>query len=205
MNLRKGYLHSLALTATALMGSLALSANAAPTGWTLEPQQSRLDIQLTDHRQAGNTLTRMQAAPISGTINARGDIDAPLSLNQLDVVAQLPPMLTQKALKQGTKHIQGHIDPTVLRELAPNKSATTTVKLWDPAHHSDSRQITTTPVQLTRLNDGLIQMTTPSPVTVDISPLLRQDNAPLITNLLGYQQLDNHAQVTFHGTLRTQG
>ncbi|WP_414501029.1 MULTISPECIES: hypothetical protein [unclassified Zymobacter] len=205
MNLRKGYLHSLALTATALMGSLALSANAAPTGWTLEPQQSRLDIQLTDHRQAGNTLTRMQAAPISGTINARGDIDVPLSLNQLDVVAQLPPMLTQKALKQGTKHIQGHIDPAVLSELAPNKSATTTVKLWDPAHHPDSRQITTTPVQLTRLNDGLIQMTTPSPVTVDISPLLRQDNAPLITNLLGYQQLDNHAQVTFHGTLRTQG
>lgn len=203
MTSRKEYLRTLAFAATTLLGSTALPATAL-TNWALEPQQSRLDIQLTDHRPAGNTLTHMQATPISGTINARGDIDIPMSLNQLDVIAQLPPMLTQKALKQGTKHIQGHIDPTVLSGLTAQKPVTTTVQLWDPAHHPDSRQITSTPVQLTRLSDGQIQMVTPSPVAVDISPLLRQDNTPLITNLLGYQQLDNHAQVTFHGTLRIQ-
>lgn len=205
MTVRKGYLHTLAFTAsTLLLTPLAMTAHAAPTGWALESTLSALDIQLTDHRPAGKTLTHMRAAPITGTINSRGDIDVPLSWNQLDVVAQLPPMLTQKALKHGAQHIQGHIDPTALSTLAPQKNVMTTIELWDPSHRPDSRQRVTTPVQLVRQNDNTVRITTPTPVTVDISPLLRQDNAALITNLLGYQQLDTHAQVTFQGTLRTQ-
>lgn len=203
MTLRKGRLYTLAMATSLLMAPLL--AQAASTGWSLEPARSTLDIHLTDHRSTGNTVTHMRAAPISGTVNTQGDIDVPLSLNQLDVIAQLPPMLTQKALKNGTQHIQGHIDPAVLKGLTPQQSTTTTVTLWDPAHHPDSRRRVTTPVQLTRQNDGLIQITTPSPVSVDIAPLLQQDNAALITNLLGYQQLDNHAQVVFQGTLRPQG
>ena len=206
MTLRKGYLHALALTASTLIGigTVTLQAHAQSTGWALEPSQSSLRIQLTDHRPTGNVQTSMNAAPISGTINAQGDIDVPLSLNQLDVVAQLPPMLTQKALRHGQQHIQGHIDPTVFNRLTGQNSVTTSITLWDPAHSSDSRQHVTTPVQLVRQNDGVIRMSTPSPVDVDISPLLHQDNASLITNLLGYQQLDSRAQVMFQGSLRPQ-
>lgn len=203
MTSQKRRLRTLAAATSLLI--MPVVAQAATTGWALEPTHSALDIHLTDHRPTGNTTTRMRAAPISGTINALGDIDVPLSLNQLDVIAQLPPMLTQKALKHGSQHIQGHIDPAVLKGLTPHQSTTTTVTLWNPEHHSDNSQRVTTPVQLTRQNDGQIQMATPSPVDVNISPLLQQDNAALITNLLGYQQLDNHAQVVFQGTLRPQG
>lgn len=205
MTSRKGYLYTLAFAASTLLTPLTMTAHAASAGWALEPTQSALNIQLTDHRPTGNTLTHMRAAPISGTVNARGDIDVPLSWNQLDVIAQLPPMLTQKALKHGAQHIQGHIDPAVLNTLPPQKGVTTTVELWDPAHHSDSRQRLTTPVQIVRQNDDTFRITTPSAVNVDISPLLRQDNAALITNLLGYQRLDTHAQVVFQGTLHPQG
>ena len=204
MTLRKGCLHALALTASTLLGAVALQVHAQPAGWALEPTQSSLRIQLTDHRPTGNVQTSINAAPISGTIDAQGNIDVPLSLNQLDVVAQLPTMLTQNALKHGQQHIQGHIDPAALSRLTGQNSVTTSVTLWDPAHRSDHRQHVSTPVQLVRQNGGTIRMATPSPVDVDISPLLRQDNASLITNLLGYQQLDSHAQVVFQGTLRPQ-
>lgn len=204
MTSRKGHPCLRALAASILMISSVTLAQAASTGWSLDAAQSALDIQITDHRPAGNTLTHMRAAPIAGTITANGDIDIPLSLNQLDVIAQLPTMLTQKALNHGTQHIQGHIDPSALNALRTQQSITTTVSFWDPTRHPDSRQRVTTPVQLTRQENGLIRVATPTPVNVDISPLLQQDNASLVTNLLGYQQIDRHALVVFQGTLRPQ-
>lgn len=205
MTIRKRRLYLRALATSLLVASSTALAQAAPaTGWALDAAQSTLDIQLTDHRPAGNTITHMRAAPISGTITPKGDIDVPLSLNQLDVMAQLPTVLTQKVLTHSAQHIQGHIDPSALNTLDTKQSITTNVSLWDPTRHPESRQRMTTPVLLTRQDDGQINIATPTPVDVDITPLLQQDNASLITNLLGYQQIDRHASVTFKGTLRLQ-
>ena len=190
---------ALALTAGALMALISTLAQAAPHRWALSPEQTTLDIALTDHRAGGDAVSHLRAAPISGTVNAAGDIDIPLSLNQLDIIAQLPPLLTQRALKQEEKHIHGHVDPAVLARLAPGQSVTSIVTLWDAEHWHIA-----TPLRLIGHNSGLIGISTPAPVSVDISPLLQQDNASLIMNLLGYQHIDHHIQTSFQGILTPQ-
>lgn len=202
MTLRFARARVLPFVAGALLVSVSTFVQAAPNSWSLMPAQSGLDIKLTDHRTTGDTLSHLRASPIAGTIDTAGNIDVPLSLNQLDIVSQLPPMLTQKALKHGMQHIQGHIDPTVLSVLQPGKHAISSVTLWEPAHRDDVHQHITTPIRLERSHDGIITVSTPSPVSVNISPLLQQDNASLIMSLLGYQRIDNSIQVTFQGILQ---
>lgn len=188
--------------AGAALGVMSLAGSVAQaSGWTLDKAQSTLSTHITDHRSAGDKTSTLRATSIQGSINAQGDIQLPLSLDQLDVIAQLPPMLTHKAMKQSSILLKGHIDPQLLQNLNMGQAQTTLVSFW--SDQQPERHVTY-PLRLTLLQDQRIQVDTPAPIILDATPLLQKDNASVILSLLGYERVDSKVKAEFYGILVAQ-
>lgn len=192
-------LHTTAAATLAILSLASSTVHAA--GWALDKAQSTLSVNVTDHRATGDKTSTLRATAIQGTIDAQGNIEMPLSLDQLDLIAKLPPLLTNKATQQSNITLKGHIDPRVLHGLSVGRAQSTPVSFWSdqqPAHRA------TYPLRLTLLQDQRIQVDTPTPIILDATPLLQKDNASIILSLLGYEKIDPKVKAEFYGILTSQ-